>query len=130
MLAFGIGGLIVGLLFTMVYAVIYIIAGGVPATDGSIISPLDAAAMYLAMCGVGGLIIGALRWLFRSALGTAMVGILGTVPLMFGSAVLYAGSVRNVDWLAVAVISVALGVPWGFALRNEYRSFKNEDPLH
>lgn len=122
-IAFGMAGVIVGLFFSLVYGVAFLVTGGMPRPDGSIISPLSAAAMYVVTCGAGGVLVGAFRSLLRSRLGSAVVGIVGIVPLLIGSSVLYEGSVTGRDWWIVVVGSILVGVPIGFAIRKEYRSF-------
>jgi hypothetical protein len=121
----GMFGLFMGAAFSAIYGIIYLLTGGMPAVDGSIIGPLDAATVYLAMCFIGGLVMGALRTLFRSGVGAALVGVLGTAPMMLGSGALYAGSFGQLDWLAVAVGSLLIGVPMGFIIRKEvYRGLR------
>jgi hypothetical protein len=122
--AFAIGGLIVGVIFSLVYALIYLAAGGVPAISGTIISPVSAAGMYLVGCGIGGAVVGALRELFRSKGGTAVLGILGTGPVVLSSGWLYYEGWASVDWLGFVVITVVIGAPLGFVIRKEYGMFR------
>jgi hypothetical protein len=45
-------GALVGGFFSVVYLVMFLVTGGLPAQDGAIISPISAAAMCLVTSGV------------------------------------------------------------------------------
>lgn len=124
-LAFCVGGMVVGLFFTFVYALAYLVLGGMPTPSGTVIPPVFAAGVYVASGGAAGLIVGALRTLLRSPFGSAILGVLGMVPLMLGGSVLYfEGSFADFNWWTIIAGSVFAGVPMGLVIRREVSSLR------
>lgn len=118
---FAIGGVFVGLFFSIVYLGIVILTGGMPRPDGSIISPVSATIVYMGGSFIGGGLVGLFYSAFVSNnVGAALVGCLATAPLMFASSALYYGSVADVEWSIVIIGAILVGMPLGVYFRREY----------
>jgi hypothetical protein len=110
--------LVIGVLFSIVYIVAFVVAGGMPREDGTIISPVTLTVMYITTSLLGGFFMGVLRRLFASRYGAVLVGTISVVPMMAGGFWVYNGSTP--DWSLVLISSIMLGVPAGIFFRREY----------
>jgi hypothetical protein len=127
-MAFAVIGAMAGAFLGVVFVAMSVMTGGVPARDGSVISPISAVAMYVVAAGVGGALAGALRSLLGSVAGTMLVGAMGTMPLLVGAAGVYERSFLHIDWLFVLAGSILIGMPMGYVIRREYRLFHADAP--
>jgi hypothetical protein len=110
--------LVMGLLFSAVYLIAFVGLGGMPREDGSIISPVAITAMYMTTCLIGGILMGMMRGLFASTLGTLLLGTIAAFPLMAGGFWIYTGATP--DWYLVIIASIMIGIPAGLFFRKEY----------
>jgi hypothetical protein len=122
---FALCGALVGFFFGILYALAFLVTGGMPGHDGAVILPLEAMAIYVLSCASGGLIAGGLRSFLPHKFGSMVVGVLAMIPVMFGGAVLYyQQSVSSAGWWIVVIGSILIGIPIGLAIRREHSLFE------
>ncbi|MFW6195209.1 MAG: hypothetical protein ACOC5M_01645 [Chloroflexota bacterium] len=123
-LAFALGGFVVGLGFSAIYAVIYALSGGLAAVDGSVISMPAAAGVYTATGVAGGVVAAVFRNVYGSKAWAGVAGVFSLTPMSVAGAYLYYGSIGQIDWLGVVVITILIGAPLGIAIGREVKEFQ------
>lgn len=114
-------GLITGAGLTLINMLIYAVAGGIAALDGTTITPLNVSKVYIIGGVTGGLLVGLLNFLGRWTWGQAVLGIIGVTPMVLGASILYNGGVTDRSLTGMAVISTLGGTFLGIALGQEAR---------
>lgn len=127
-LAFAAFGMIVGILFSVLFVVITAVAGPFPDAYGGSVTAAEATLMYVLGCTAAAVLASLFSPLFSSNLGTVFVGIVGVTPPMLGAyLVFYGWEMAPLPELIVAAFgTVVVGAGLGWFFRNAYRELRAE----